>query len=208
MKSAPQALLVDFGGVLTTSTVEATRAWCRTSGITYRQFVGPLIAPGRHGLPSLLDRLETGAVGVEEFERELGAAITAGSGVTVALAGFVRDVIGSAQLDEAMLRLVDEVRAGGLRTGLLSNSWGNDYPMAILAPHFDDIVISGEVGLRKPDPAIFALAVERIGVPATRCVFVDDLKANVATADQLGMTGILHTSAAATRARLEQLLRA
>lgn len=204
--AAPLALLVDFGGVLTTSTVDATRTWCAASGITYRQFVGPLITPPAEGALSLLERLETGVLEVSAFERELAAAILAGSGVAVEVGGFVRDVIGSAGVDEQMFALVDEIRGRGLRTGLLSNSWGNTYPLELLGPHFDDVVISGEVGLRKPDPAIFELAARRIGAPPQRCVFVDDLKANVAAAEQLGMTGVLHTSAARTRAALEALL--
>lgn len=208
MSLVPQALIVDFGGVLTTSTVQASRDWCAQVGITYRQFVGPLITPAVSGRSSLLEQLETGMLDVDAFEEQLGAAITASSGVPVDVAGFVREVIGSAGIDEAMLELVDEVRGRGLRTGLLSNSWGTAYPMELLGPHFDDLVISGRVGLRKPDAAIYELAARRIEVPPAGCVFVDDLKANVAAAERVGMTGVLHTSAPATRARLEQLLTA
>ena len=200
------ALLVDFGGVLTTPTVAATREWCASAGITYRQFVGPLIADGPDGAPSLIHRLETGQLSVAEFERLLGAAITAHAQVPVDLTGFVRDVIRAAELDDAMLAVVTDVRARGVRTGMVSNSWGLGYPRELLDPYFDDVVISGEIGIRKPDPGIYELAASRLSAPTDRCVFVDDLKANVAAAEALGMTGILHVDAPTTRARLEQLL--
>ncbi len=80
-----------------------------------------------------------------------------------------------------------------MATAVLSNSWGVDaYPTELMAEHFDDVVISAEVGLRKPDPAIFRLAAERLAVPASGCVFVDDLDLNVAAARELGMTAIHH----------------
>jgi putative hydrolase of the HAD superfamily len=67
-------------------------------------------------------------------------------------------------------------------------------------------VISGEVGLHKPQPEIFLLAAERLGVDPAECVFVDDLRENVAGAEEVGMTAILHRDPGATLARLEELL--
>jgi epoxide hydrolase-like predicted phosphatase len=201
------ALLVDYGGVLTHPTVQATRDWCARVGITYRQFVGPLITPPDGGGPSLIEALETGRLPVAEFEQRLGAAITAGSGVEVDTHDFVRRVVGAGErLEEDMLAAVGAARERGLRTGLLSNSWGNDYPLEQLRPLFDDLVISGDVGLRKPDPAIYVLAAERLGVDPAGCLFVDDLKANVTAAEAVGMTGIRHVDAVTTRAELDRLL--
>jgi epoxide hydrolase-like predicted phosphatase len=68
---------------------------------------------------------------------------------------------------------------------------------------FDDIVISGEVGLRKPEPEIFHLAADRIGLRPEECVFIDDLELNVDGARALGMTGIHHTLYDKTRRELE-----
>jgi putative hydrolase of the HAD superfamily len=202
----PRALLVDFGGVLTTPTVQASRDWCTRVGITYRQFVGPLITPPADGDLSLLEALELGRIPVGDFETRLGAAITAAAGAVVDAGGFVADVVGAAEPVPAMFELVDAVRARGLPTGLLSNSWGNDYPLDLLGPHFDDLVISAEVGLRKPDPQIYRLAAERLGVAPEACLFVDDLKANIAAAEAVGMTGVLHVDPDTTRAALEALL--
>jgi epoxide hydrolase-like predicted phosphatase len=110
--------------------------------------------------------------------------------------------------DEAMLAGVRAARAAGLRTGLLSNSWSvADYDRRLLGELFDAWVISAEVGLRKPDPAIYALAAERMELPPEAIAFVDDLPGNLKPARALGMTTIVHRGdAAATLAELEGAL--
>ena len=91
-----------------------------------------------------------------------------------------------------MVAAVEAARAAGIPTGLISNSWGTGIydraPMQI----FDATVISGDVGLHKPQPEIYLLGAERIGVPPERCVFVDDLRENVEGAEAVGMAGVLH----------------
>ena len=104
-----------------------------------------------------------------------------------------------------MVGVLRRARAAGLQTALLSNSWANDYPPA-LAELFDVMVISGEVGLRKPDPEIYRLTVARLGVEPGECVFVDDLSPNVRGAAAVGMVGVLHTDPAATVTELELVL--
>jgi HAD superfamily hydrolase (TIGR01509 family) len=71
---------------------------------------------------------------------------------------------------------------------------------------FDGVVISGEVGLHKPQPEIFRLGAERIGLPPEQCVFVDDLRENCAGAEAVGMTTVLHRGADSTLPELERLL--
>jgi HAD superfamily hydrolase (TIGR01509 family) len=66
-------------------------------------------------------------------------------------------------------------------------------------------VISGEVGLHKPQPQIFELGAERVGLEPSRCVFVDDLQENCVGAEAVGMTAVLHRGADQTLARLEEL---
>lgn len=112
-----------------------------------------------------------------------------------------------AQADDAMVATVRAARRAGVRTGLVSNSWGTRrYPRPLLAELFDGIVISGEEGMRKPTPEIYALGAERIGVPPEQCVFVDDLPFNLDPARELGMAVVHHTDAATTVAELERLL--
>ena len=106
-----------------------------------------------------------------------------------------------------MLDLVGRARAAGYRTALCSNSWGTGlYPRDRLDPIFDLLVISGEVGLRKPDPAIFDLTLEKLGVDAETCVFVDDHPGHVAPALELCMTTVLRRAPTSTIAEVEALL--
>ena len=121
-------------------------------------------------------------------------------------AGLIERLFAGLGPDEAMIAAVEAVRDSGIGTGLISNSWGTGIyeraPMAI----FDAIVISGDVGLHKPEPEIYRLGAERIGVPIERCVFVDDLRENIEGAEAVGMTGVLHRETRATIAELERLL--
>jgi putative hydrolase of the HAD superfamily len=99
------------------------------------------------------------------------------------------------------------VRGAGLRTALLSNSWGmDDYPRQLFPGLFDAVVISGEVGMRKPEERIFRHAAGLLGLTPEECVFIDDLKVNVVAAEALGMSAVLHTDPATTLARLGEIL--
>jgi putative hydrolase of the HAD superfamily len=128
------------------------------------------------------------------------------SGIPVDPDGLVQRMF-SVELEEAMFDAIRTARTAGLKTALLSNSWGASlYPRDRLDDLFDVLVISGEVGLRKPDPAIFSLTAGKLGVPTTECVFVDDNPAHLAVAKDKGMTTVLHRTPAESLAELELLL--
>jgi epoxide hydrolase-like predicted phosphatase len=98
-------------------------------------------------------------------------------------------------------------RAGGIRTALVSNSWGvHRYPHDMFDELFDGVVISGEEGIRKPALRMYELGAERAGVRAEMCVFVDDLPFNLTPAEELGMATVHHTSAETSIPELERLL--
>ena len=121
--------------------------------------------------------------------------------------GLIARLFGGMQQDEAMFDAVAAARRAGIRTGLVSNSWGEEgYDRARFDELFDVLVISGELGIRKPAPEIYALAAERLERPPERCVFVDDLPGNLKPAAALGMATVLHRDAGATIPRLEALL--
>jgi putative hydrolase of the HAD superfamily len=107
----------------------------------------------------------------------------------------------------AMYEMIRALRGAGLRTALLSNSWGCDeYPRADFPGLFDTVVISGECGMRKPEEEIFLHTVKILGLEPEQCVFIDDMEANVAAAVACGMTGVHHTETAQTVAVLQDLL--
>lgn len=202
------ALLVDFGGVLTTSVSRSFRAFCTELGLPSELAKEAFVeAYGTHEGDGPVHRVETGEITVEEFSVGLAEIMSTRAGVVVPHEGLVHKLFAGMELDEAMFAAVAAARRAGVRTGLLSNSWGSEgYPRERFGELFDDVVISGEVGLRKPDPAIFALAAQRLSVKPTDCVFVDDLDRNIAVAEEAGMVGILHRSAATTIPQMAELL--
>jgi epoxide hydrolase-like predicted phosphatase len=109
--------------------------------------------------------------------------------------------------DEQMLAAVRRARAAGIRTGLVSNSMGaGRYDRSVFPELFDGVVISGDVGMHKPQPEIFLLGAERAGVAPEQCVFVDDLRENCVGAEAVGMTTVLHRGPDTTLPELERLL--
>jgi putative hydrolase of the HAD superfamily len=198
--AARSGLIVDYGGVLTTDVFVSFRAFCEAAGLepdaVRNRFRDDPEARG------LLEDLELGRLTEAEYERRLAAVLG------VAPEGLVDRLFALMEPDEAMVAGVLAARRSGIRTGLLSNSWGDDrYDRAQLAELFDAWVISGEVGMRKPDPAIYALIAERLGLAPEACVFVDDLPGNLKPAAALGMATVLHGGdAAATLRRAGTLL--
>jgi putative hydrolase of the HAD superfamily len=208
-KPVPRGLLVDWGGVLTSGLDEALRRWAELDGLDfdayYRAMVGWLGASPVEAEVNPIHALERGQIAVPDFERKLAAILVREDGTHVPAEGLIERMFAHFEHQPQMSALIRRARASGIRTALLSNSWGNTYPRDTWDGMFDDIVISGEVGLRKPEPEIFHLAAERIGLRAEDCVFVDDLELNVEGARALGMTAIHHTSYDGTRRELESL---
>lgn len=193
-------LLVDFGGVLTTNVFQSFRAFCRGEGLHEDAFVELLRSDA--DARAQLRRLETNQIDADELGRYLGPLL--GVADTDGLMDRVFAGIGP---EPAMIDAVRSARAEGVRTGLISNSVGSDiYDPAILEELFEAVVISGQVGMHKPQPEIFELGAERIGLPPSDCVFVDDLRENCAGAEAVGMTAILHRGPERTLPELERLL--
>ena len=206
----PTALVVDWGGVLTEPLDDAIRAWADLDGVDFehyhavmRSWLGP--HQGELARDNPVAALERGEIEVPHFEEQLARRLSEASGHDVAAVGLMQRMFDQFEHAPAMSALVLRAHRAGLRTGLLSNSWGNEYPREGWDEMFDAIVISGEVGMRKPEPDIFAHVLERLGVPAGQTVFVDDLAHNVEAAAALGLIGVHHTSYDTTAARLEDL---
>jgi len=194
-----RGLLVDWGGVLTSDVFDSFRAFCELEGIEPDAVANAF----RHDPDSraALIAFECGTLPQAEFEARLGPML----GVTTT--GLIERLFAGSAPDEPMLEAVRRARAAGVRTGLVSNSWGTSrYPRGVLAELFDGVVISGEVGIRKPSPEIYALGAERIGVQPQACVFVDDLPFNLSPAAELGMATVHHRIADDTIPELERLL--
>jgi putative hydrolase of the HAD superfamily len=197
-----KGLLVDYGGVLTTNVWDSFRAFCDAEGLD-RNEVKRLFRDDPEAL-GLLRRLETGELTEEEFAAAFGPMLGLAEDRRE---GLVERLFAGMQPEEAMFEALRRARAAGVRTGMISNSWGRGrYDRSRFGELFDGVVISGEVGLHKPQPQIFELGAERVGLPPSQCVFVDDLRENCEGAEAVGMISVLHRGAAETIARLEELL--
>ncbi len=207
-----RGLLVDYGGVLTNPLPEFMGTWMRADGIDADRFADLMrrwLGPEAQRNP--VHDLETGWIDAAEFERLLAVELAASahdSDRTGAqrTAGMLTRMFAGMRVEPSMIDVLRATRAAGFRTGLLSNSWGLDYERDGWDTLFDAVVISGEVGLRKPDPAIYALAAQRLDLPPEQIVFVDDLRPNVRAAVAAGMVGVQHVDVSTTVDELETLL--
>jgi len=151
--------------------------------------------------------LERGECTEAEFERLLAAELRHLDGRPVTADGLLSRMFGASALEAAMLDLVRSLRRAGMRTALLSNSWGvGDYPRHLFPELFDAVVISSEVGMRKPEERIFRHTAALLGLEPRECVFIDDIEANVAAAEAIGLVGLNHREPGPTAERLTQLL--
>lgn len=210
-----KGVLIDWGGVLTTSLSEAIGAWLAADRIDvphYRDVMTRMVdgayADGAAAArENLIHALERGEIETAEFERALAARLRTIDGEPPVAEGILTRMFAAFHPVEPMYDMLRAARAAGLRTCLVSNSWGADYPREGWDELFDGVVISGEVGMRKPEEGIFRHALDLIGLEAHQCVFIDDIEANINAARRLGIHGIHHTEPAATLAELERLLR-
>lgn len=214
-----RGVITDWGGVMTNPIPGTVRAWLDAENIDYESYAAvmrPWIVsayePGdvTHDAAAGVNpvhALERGECTVEEFEHLLASLLVCRDGTPVAADGLLaRMFAGSAPCDP-MFGVIYAARGAGLRTGLLSNSWGvSDYPRHLFPDLFDAVVISAEVGMRKPEERIFLHAAELIGLDPADCVFIDDIEVNVTAAEAVGMTAVLHREPEETAARLGDLL--
>jgi epoxide hydrolase-like predicted phosphatase len=194
-----RGLLIDWGGVLTTDLFASFASFCEAEGLEAAK-VRELFR-GDEAARELLIDFECGRVDEPEFERRFAPMLG------VSDEDLVDRMFAGSTPDTRMLGAVKAARDAGVRTGLISNSWGvHRYPQQMMDELFDGVVISGLVGIRKPAPEIYAMGADAIGLPPRECVFVDDLGFNLKPAKELGMATLLHTDSEQTVAQLEELL--
>jgi putative hydrolase of the HAD superfamily len=193
------ALLIDWGGVLTTNLFTSFHAYCLKAEIDPKRLLERFRDDPE--ARELLIALEKGQLDELSFERQFAALLE------VEPDGLIDGLFEGVQPDEAMVAAVRLAREAGVRTALVSNSWGvHRYPHDLFEVLFDGVVISGEEGMRKPSRRMYELGAERAGVSPEVCVYVDDLEFNLTPARELGMATVHHTSSERTIPELERLL--
>ena len=214
-----RGVITDWGGVMTNPIPATVRAWLDAEDIdvdSYAAVIRPWIVAAYDPAGATFDAangtnpihaLERGECTTEEFEHLLASLLVCRDGSPVSAEGLLTRMFAASVPCDPMYGALYTARGAGLRTGLLSNSWGvSDYPRHLFGDLFDAVVISAEVGMRKPEERIFLHAAGLLGLPPGECVFIDDVEANITAAQAVGMTAILHTEPEATITRLQDLL--
>jgi epoxide hydrolase-like predicted phosphatase len=192
--SRPRAVISDFGGVLTEPLTHAFEALNRIAGISMAALGTAMarlaVGAGEHPL----FELERGHLSVAEFLARLERELSAEVGRDVTLDDFGERYFENLRVNEEMLALMRDLRARGLRLAILTNNvreweplWRPKLPVDEL---FEVVVDSAFVGMRKPEPGIYELTLERLGLPAEECLFVDDVEVNCDAARAVGMRAV------------------
>jgi putative hydrolase of the HAD superfamily len=200
------ALLVDFGGVLTESVLGSFERSCLAHGVDPGGFIAEVFS-AEHAEDSPFALIELGRISIPEFLDRISPLLSRHADAEVDGAAWFREVQQTTQrVDLQMVQAVQALTDRGVQTALVSNSWGpsDGYPWDRL-PRFSEVVVSSEVGIRKPDSAIYELAAEKLGRAPADCVFVDDVEVNLVAARHLGMATVLHARAEDTLAQLSRI---
>lgn len=208
--AAYTGLIVDWGGVLTSDINTSVRRWADRHSVdlgAYADIMRGWLGPEAEleAMMNPIHALERGEIEVPHFEELLARELSVRTGAMVSATGLLTRMFDEFEHAHDMNALVRRAREAGIRTALLSNSWGDFYPRDLWEGMFDTVVISGEVGLRKPDPTIFQLTLDRLELPASSCVFVDDLPHNITAAADLGLVGVRHVGYDTTLTELQVL---
>jgi putative hydrolase of the HAD superfamily len=202
-----KAVIFDLGGVVLPSPIQFFRSYERERGLPDRFISEIVVGGGEHGAWS---RLERGELSLTEFAVAFGDECeTAGARIDV------NDLLGTmtreGQPFPEMVTAIRAIRERELKTAALTNNWRRDDGLGVtdsrgLYDLFDVVIESAIEGLRKPDPKIYLLACERIGIEPAEAVFLDDLGVNLKSARALGMTTIKVAESAVALAELTDVL--
>jgi len=208
---AIRAVLFDFGGVYTSSPFAVFTEAATELGTTPERVLDLVFGPYDRDTDHPWHRLERGEIALLDARREI-MALAAEAGLSFDPLAILARMAKGGGAREAVVAATRRLRARGLRTALVTNNarefsagWRSLIPIAEL---FDAVIDSSEVGVRKPDPAIFALALRELGgIAPEHAVFLDDFPGNVAAARRLGMHGVLvEADPAGALAELERLV--
>lgn len=208
-----EAVVSDFGGVLTTPLLEAFAGIQQARGIPMEAFGGALarVAAADGGANPLFE-LETGRLTEVEFAAKVGAELAVELGREVDLERFGVTFFEHLHPNEELFAFMRDLHGRGYRMAILTNNvreweplWRSMLPVDEI---FELVVDSGFVGVRKPDPRIYELTLQRIGVSAEATLFLDDMEINCDAARALGMQAVHFRTTAQAIAEIEAALAA
>jgi putative hydrolase of the HAD superfamily len=191
-----RAVISDFGGVLTSPLLGAFARFQEDTGVTLEQ-IGIAMTAGAERLDGLnpLFELECGRISENRFLEILRDGLEPLMGERPALHRFKETYFDGLHPNEEMIALMAELSGSGYRMAILTNNvrewepiWRAKLPVDEI---FETVVDSAFVGMRKPDPEIYELTLERLGdVAASECLFIDDTEVNCDAATALGIRAV------------------
>jgi putative hydrolase of the HAD superfamily len=205
-----RGVVSDFGGVLTSPLQAAFLRAQDGLDIPLEAYAAAMVsASARDGVNPLF-ALERGDITEADFLGRMERGLEHALGREVSLDGFGERLMGALEPNEQLFAYLRGLRDRGLRLALLTNNvrewepyWRTMLPVDEV---FDVVVDSGFVGMRKPEPGIYELTLERLGLPGAECAFLDDLEVNVEAAREHGMHGVVYRDTDQAIAELDALL--
>ena len=188
------AVVSDFGGVVTLPLIEGFKRAHAEIGVPIEALAAAMkLTASRNPEPPLWT-LERGQLSEPDFLKGLQDALTEITGRPVSLDGYGARLMGELEPNEPLLARYRELRARGIRLAILTNNvreWHDIWRTAFdIDALFELVVDSAFEGTRKPEPRIYEITLERLGLEARDCAFIDDVDANVTAANELGLHGI------------------
>ena len=189
-----EAVISDFGGVLTTPLVESFMAFQDQTGITTETLGKGMQAATEANGDNPLFEMERGEITEVAFLEKLTDSLEPLLGHRPEMHRFKEIYFEALNPNPPMIELMRELKKSGYRMAMLTNNvrewepWWR--PMLPVDEIFETVVNSGFVGCRKPESKIYAITLDRIGIPAERCLFVDDILVNCEGAEKTGMTAV------------------
>ena len=189
-----EAVISDFGGVLTSPMIDSFLAFQRSSGISLEDLGRAMVDVAAETGANPLFELETGRMSEAEFLGALGRALTRRLDRNVELHGFGESYFANLHPNERLIEYMRRLRGRGYKLAICTNNvreWERHWrAMLPVDEIFDVVVDSAVVGSRKPERRIYEITLERLGVPPEATVFVDDIELNCTAAAELGMRAV------------------
>ena len=205
-----RAVISDFGGVLTSPLSGAFAAFEADSGVPLAELGRAMAAESQRLDGNPLFELETGRMTEADFLGGIAAQLTRQLGRDVSLDGFGERYFADLSPNEPMIAFMRDLRGRGLRLAICTNNvreWEQRWrAMVPVTGDLRLVVDSAHVGMRKPEPGIYELTVEQLGVAPGEALFVDDIEINCDAAQALGLRPVWFRSTEQAIAEIEAAL--
>jgi putative hydrolase of the HAD superfamily len=189
-----EAIISDFGGVLTSPLVDSFVGVLDSSGVSLEELGKAMAAVAERAGSNPLFELETGRLGEAEFMGSISEELSERRGSRIELSGFGERYFRHLQPNERLIDYMRGLRERGYKLAICTNNvrewearWRAMLPVDEI---FDVVVDSAFVGSRKPEPRIYEITLERLGTAPAATLFVDDVEINCQAARELGMTAV------------------